>query len=157
MLWVTLAIVGYVYIRYYTTPCKDMQIVQTSLRKCTPDLLAEKRPVVLEDRVLDHGDLLGTVFKFQFVTSERSPSSLAETAYKTPARFTLLFLDGEDVTTHVDIVHPVPGTGGARVVLRRGTTLVVPPRWTVTPGPHVSRIELYDSFHAALRYLVGRG
>jgi hypothetical protein len=131
------------------TASSSVQILQTKLENCTPELLSEKQPVVLTDRVIDHADLLKTTFKYQFLTSEPKHGMTPGVRYVTTARFTLLFSSAQD--THVDLAHPKALDDLVRVKLRSGMTLVVPPRWTVCPGAAVSCIKLYDSFHALLR------
>jgi hypothetical protein len=145
----------WVYVRYYTTPNPVPSILQTSLDSCTPELLGEKLPVILTDRVTDHRDLLKTVFKYQYIRAGRETACKPE-ATKATARFTLLYLPDAILqeTSHVDVVHP-NGTS-VRVVLRHGTTLVLPPQWTYRCGPGgVVSVPLYDTYHA-ISYLFTR-
>ena len=146
---IIIALLVCTYARFYMTASSSFQILQTKLIGCTPELLSEKQPVVLIDRVVDHTDLLKTAFKYQFLTSDPKQDTLPGARYVTTARFTLLFSAVQD--THVDLAHPKTQHNLVRIKLPAGMTLVVPPRWTFCPGAAVSCIKLYDSFHAMLR------
>ena len=137
---VVVAILVAAHVRNHMTPCDGVQILQAPLSRCTPELFAEKRPVVITDRVVDHRDLPRTVFKCQHIWT--GCQRLVQTkAHRTFARFTLLFTS---TLTNVDIAHPKHPTEIVRIVLDVGRTLVLPPLWyyTVT-STTLMRIPLF--------------
>lgn len=164
--------VTWVYVKYYLTPSEDPALLQTTLALCTPELLAEKNPILITDRVFKHEDLLGTVFKYQHVyTSPREPLLQG---FSTRARFTLLFSDDggtdSEAASYVDISHPVNPEAITRVVIRPHETLVLPPMWRVGEvGKWVASrqnnqkmhdtqllhmIQVYDIFHLIFKRFV---
>ena len=143
----------FVYVRYFTVPNPDFQILQTTLAACTPELLAEKLPVVLTERVTDHAALLRTVFRFQYVHADAA-EACPTTSTPSRARFAVVYL-AEDVmeeNAFVDIAHPRDSGDPVRIRLRLGTTVIIPPRWSYACSPGGARVvRLYDTFHAVAR------
>ena len=150
-LWVIIVfLLALIYIRYYTTPSRYPELVQTTLALCTPELLSEKNPILLTDRVVNHADLLGTVFKYQYARSSvPAPLRGGANKMKTDARFTLIYTT---MASNVVVDIELPNTHHQmRVLLRVHETLVVPPRWTIRPAADVTVIKLYDMFHVLSR------
>jgi hypothetical protein len=155
-----------VYTRYYMTPTDHPELLQTPLSLCSPELLAEKNPILITDRLVKHEDILSTVFKYQYVYASKRETIGGRDRAKdangmikgvnTRARFTILFSDTEDA--FVDISHPTIG-GVTRVVLRSHETLVLPPMWIVGEvgrwvggaelggAIQLHMIQVYDIFH----------
>ena len=162
---VALLVVAVAYTRWHLTPSGECTLLQTRLDSVTPELLAEKNPVVLLDRVTRHADLLRTVFRFQYVWAA-SPAAATGDWQEARSRFTLLCappIDGYDGAL-VDITHPRRVGGIVRVVLRPGQTLVLPPWWwyraeaTAMPAamPEVRRLyALFDAIAVACKKTVG--
>lgn len=61
--WILIIIIVVVYLRYYYTYPKEVAILQTTLRNFTFDILREKQPLVLHDRVQSVDELRSTWFK----------------------------------------------------------------------------------------------
>lgn len=143
-------LVAGVYLRHCTRVPPDVQIVQPTLEGCGPAILAERRPIVLTERLADHGELLNTVFKWTYLWSS-GPSEVApgeDGRASAWTRFTILYDPDKDVD--VDIAPPT--TSGSpttseddkvRVRLRRSQTLVLPPSWRYSvsqPGCRAIRL-----------------
>jgi hypothetical protein len=144
------------YARFYLTAPPGVTILQTAAARCTPALLAERRPLVIEDRAVRHEELLRTVFRFQYVRAtprQRLPPGAPPRSAR--ARFTLLFDDTTDAD--VDLLHPSGSDGIVRIALRRGQTLVLPPLWTYAAPAGVVRLRLYDTFHAVTAWATEQG
>lgn len=147
---VTVMVTVAIYVRWSLRPCVGTQILQTDVARCTPDLLAEKKPIVLQDRVVDHRALLTTVFRYQFVASDtcKPPSGK-----RTNARFTVLFNPRSDC--EIDIGHPHHHESRVtRVRLPKNMTLIMPPRWFVSAPSDVGTIRLYDTYHTIAKYFI---
>jgi hypothetical protein len=135
------------YLRYYLAAAPGMTMLQASAASCTPALLAEKRPIVIQDRVVRHEDLLTTVFRFQHLyASAREGLPPDPRPRRSRARFTVLFDPDRDV--RVDVLHPDGDGGLVRVALGRAQALVLPPRWCYAAPDGARELRLYDSFHA---------
>jgi len=164
--------------RYYSTATyggegDPIQILQTRLEDATPELLAERRPLVIEDRLVDPAtDLLKTLFRMQYVwksRAERCPDVAAGFGVAR-ARFTLVFFlptptdsDAGAEGGDFDVVIRRPagralddeedGDGGVAVRLAPGRTLVLPPRWryaTLGDARSATQVRLHDSISVLL-------
>ena len=142
---VVVAILLAAHVRHHLTPCEGVQILQASLAQCTPSIFAEKRPVVITDRVVDHDDLRRTVLRYLHLWGGRQSEVEPGKRTRAVARFTLLFLSAAVATSAaaVDIVHPKHPNEVVRVVLAAGRTLVLPPLWSyLTASKGVLRVSL---------------
>lgn len=165
---IVVAAVAVVYVRWSLTPCSGCHVLQTRLATCTPELLAEKKPIVIQDRVVDHRKLLDTVFKYQFIMRKDAgggdggswggdaKGGMATVSTTTDARFTLFYDPRADF--EVDLVHPSDKSVIARVRVPSGMTIVVPPLWRCifarSPQSATRRcIRLYDTFFTTVNGL----
>ena len=138
----------YAYLRFYTTPCAPADaraVLAVHAAECTPGLLAERRPVLIQDHAArPEADLPATVFRGMHVRAD--PPRDAAGCRVSHARFTLLFDPAAD-PGHVEIRHPARGEQEAvRVRMRRGQTLVLPPGWVFTAPPGVRELRLHSLF-----------
>lgn len=156
-----LAAVAFVYVRYYARPCPIGAALPKGVwaADCTPEVLREKRPVVLLDRAARPIDLLSTVFRGQFVQSRAPARRPAQEAAPSVARarFTLLSCEGPGDTV-VELWHP-RGAGAepdAAVRLHHGQTLVLPPWWAAraAEGAALVEIPLWDPVLAVVRLVL---
>ena len=135
--WIIIAIVAVLivgHVRRYSTPCEDVQILQVPLASLTPALLAERRPIVVQERMVDPKDLLDTVFKWRYLFVVQGKKGQGGRQLRnTWARFTLIYGLGEEEEEHVvELTHPSFPAEPVEIVLRRGRTLILPPWWTYT-------------------------
>lgn len=126
----------------------DCEIVQRAASGVTPDVLARRVPVVVQDRMVDPGiQLSETVLRWQFA-SAHGPDELAPSpAHTTVARFTLLWFAREGGGS----VDMRPATLGRDVVpdtqlrLGGGMALILPPGWLyAAASPSCRRLQLHD-------------
>lgn len=66
LLWIIVIIVAVLYVRYYFKFPKEVAILQTTLNNFTFDILREKQPVVIQDRVQDMNEIKRSWFKYIF-------------------------------------------------------------------------------------------
>lgn len=167
--WVlTCAIIAVLCWRHSLTECHPSAASARAVHvsDCTPELLYEKRPVVLVDRVVNHEQLLCTVFRWQFMAASTGAMLRSGDApIVAHARFTLLCAPHAEmcdaVEWHVDVRHPVAGTSHVtRVILRGGQTLVLPSGWvfnvamaSITAEP-LRVLNLSDTVHLVRRPFV---
>jgi hypothetical protein len=150
---------------YYTGGgCGGASLLQASVDTVTSELLAERRPIVIEDRVVNPADLVATVFRWQYAWRSGVEPCRLDAFETCRARFTLLFfLEGDDSTvvikaptntntntnTHTNTdtdtdTHTDTNTDIA-VRLAAGRTLVLPPMWRYLPlSVGARRIRLHD-------------
>jgi hypothetical protein len=131
--WLAVLSVALLYVRYYVLPCRSPTMLQATLSRFRPDLLLEKQPIVLTDRVHDHADLLVTALRGQYTAAEAPRPVPLGVTRTTRSRLTMLFFHRGGAgcsSCAVDIVHP--GGAGVRVLLPRHQTLLLPPHWRYT-------------------------
>ena len=131
----------------------DAALIQASVADVTPDMLAERQPIVLVDELVvpDHRALRKSLFRWQGVVRARErPGSAAGC---TAARFTLLSCFDGASGTDVSIYPAARGELAVDVRLARGRTLVLPPRWVWSARHALFETDLYDCFSAALHAL----
>lgn len=92
------------YVQSYFKIPKDTQIIQTTLSTFHPDLLLEKQPIYVNDDIFNPADVIGTVFKYQFIHKVLSLSN-KDYVKKNLSRFVLIYNDS-DVMVEVDISNP---------------------------------------------------
>ncbi len=66
--WILIAVIVFIYIRYYFRTPKEVAILQTTLRNFSFDILREKQPLVIQDRVANIEEIKTNWFKHSFVT-----------------------------------------------------------------------------------------
>lgn len=64
IIWIILLILVALYVRYYFKFPKEVAILQTTLNNFTFDILREKQPVIIQDRVQDLNDIKKNWFKY---------------------------------------------------------------------------------------------
>lgn len=72
--WILLLIIAVVYLRYYFTYPKEVAILQTTLNNFTFNILREKQPLVIHDRVHSLDELRSTWFKHILTTHLTLPA-----------------------------------------------------------------------------------
>jgi hypothetical protein len=133
----------------------DCAIVQVDAARLTPGVLASRRPIVVQDRMVDPAsELRRTAFRWQYVRAVGPDVAPAQA--QTRARFTLLWFDapdGGDV-----LIHAPPACAEPTLVrLARGMVLVLPPGWAYacTAAP-AARLQLHDPASVLLQAFPGQ-
>ena len=160
VLWLALALAAIVLVlahaRAHFRPTELEQLVQAPLSAVTPDLLAERRPILVEDRMVDPASLARSPLFRWLVVSRGTPQprSPADGFATTRARFTLVFYVEDQPSDPSS--GPVPNvvlkdSRGADVVVRLapGRVLVLPPGWRYMPlsaSPRALTVALDDAF-----------
>ena len=156
---VLVAILAVAHVRRYYRG-GDATIAQARLDAVTPALLAERRPLVVEDVLVSPGELAASpVFRWQHVWRSRAEPCDGKGTLAT-ARFTLLYYEhgaGGDRGAGGDVVIEPPASaaaaGAAAVRLVPGRVIVLPPRWRYYGGTGLMRVRMHDPVSAIL----GRG
>ena len=138
------------------------QIIQAAVSAVTPEMLAERRPVVIEDRLV--GDpaesLARTVFRWQHVRRRAATPCRLDAFTHTRARFTLLYFEAPTAADPSVVIRPREGDDdgdGIAVVLAVGRVLVLPPGWRFLPlASNCRSVEIDDVFSALFSMLTPR-
>lgn len=172
LLAVVAAVLCAAHVRRYYRRGGNAAIVQTSLSELSPELLAGRRPIVIEDVLVRPSDLAtSSAFRWQHVWRSSVEPCRADGGFEVAtARFTLLFYDHDGGEAGVDggggvVVIEPPETGGANATAVRlvaGRAIVLPPRWRYSgvlggpqeeggvPPPRLMKVRLHDPVSAVL-------
>lgn len=91
-----------IYIQYYSKFNKDNEIVQTFLDKITLNLLYERNPIVIYDSIKTPKQLLGTLFKYSYLTKKEY---VINHKYPTISRAKFSFIYSIE-NTYVNLINP---------------------------------------------------
>ena len=143
---------------HYRRPRDDeaVEIVQATVSTVTSEMLAERRPIVITDRLA--GDpvesLARTVFSWQHVTRSADEPCRMDAFERTRSRFTLVFFDASAtiVGDPSVVIKPVgeESYDGVAVVLAVGRVLVLPPGWRFLPLAAGARRACLDDVFTAV-------
>lgn len=125
---VLVLICAYVYV--VLKPKNDFQIIQTSLSNITDDMLYEKYPICINDRVINVCDLLQSLFKYQYVF--KNQYGMTQLFQKTNyAKFLVIHNDHED-QCELEISSPNRSTEGVHMIIPAYNVLILPYMWSVS-------------------------
>lgn len=138
-----IALVVFVYIRYYTIPSAKPEILQMPVASLDAKSLFEKLPIVLEDGIVDPIDFIHKAFKYIYVYKSITNGLLDSTVYQATARYTIVMSFNND--NIVTLKHPTQDTG-INIQLRDHKCIIIPYRWkyACTKGEGTRRYELHD-------------
>ena len=85
----------------YTKPKLSTEIIQGSIYDITPELLLEKQPVVMYDKIVNLQDVIDSTFKYLF-TFFKKHTVLKNNIYQSNSRFALIHnTTEEDLIIHI--------------------------------------------------------
>lgn len=156
------------YLQNYFKCKSDIQIIQTSIENINIDILHEKYPIVIYDRIFKPSDLLKTLFAYTFVHSRVSNSARDDKLTQNVAKYVIIYNENSDVD--IEIFHPKNNIRFKRsqsvldfqdmdsdvsyvtVKLKKNQLLILPMFWIYHSNYHVQTIHLYDS----ISYIYGK-
>lgn len=147
-----IALVVFVYLRFYLTVSKDIKIMQLSVLELTPSILMKKQPIVLDERIVNPMSLLQTVFKYMYVYKRlKAVEDDTQSKYtQNKARFLVLF--SNNGTNSIEIANPCFKQRDSveppfiEIMLHANMCMIVPHKWLyrVNTPRGVSSIALDD-------------
>lgn len=120
LVWILLILIIVVYFWSATSVASETTIIQTTLAAFNPDLLNEKNPILIQDRVANTDEFIETVFKWVWVKKQTQSSSSNKNSYTLfhPPRKTTITIHRPGAQSDVDIIVP------------EHAILILPMRWT---------------------------
>lgn len=100
LLIILIILVIVLYGQYYASYKTDYKINQTYLSNINLDILYEKYPVVLYDKLVDPEHLLTTLFKFNYLTKSNHIINNA-TTIQVLSKYTLLFNKNNNILLNI--------------------------------------------------------
>jgi len=101
LFFVLICLIIFIYVRYYMTYKNDYNILQTYLNRIDLNVLYEKYPVVIYDRIQDPKQLLKTLFAYSYMF-QKGPSPVPEgSLLVNKSKYAVLFSPKSDVDIHL--------------------------------------------------------
>ena len=89
------------YIVLYTRPKTYTEILQTNIEDIRPDILLEKQPTLIFDKIVNIDDILKTTFNYMFTFSKKQ-YILTNTMYQNNSKY-VLFHNNSENDIEIDI------------------------------------------------------
>lgn len=150
LLVVLVSLLVLLYIKYYITPSRDLEILQLSLEKLDVGHLLEKKPIVLTERLANPLGLLDTVFKYLAV---RNRSWIVYNKSYLPFqqnkhRFMVIYASS---ACELQLVHPRFYLNGfpsdiVYMTLKKRQTVIIPMFWWYSIKGHAFSMEVDTLF-----------
>lgn len=161
LLIIAISLVFILYLQHYLKHNNTYKVLQADLPRLTQDNLSERYPIVVADRLVSPDALLGTLFKYTYLTK----STHAIPAHPTPtpslctSKYTLIYTTSHDITIDILIPsyrkelafsprqgHPLPSASkpisstNAQYItirLKKQQVMIMPTFWSFQcPDPH---------------------
>jgi len=92
------------YCQYYCNYHNDFKVTQTYLNKIDMNMLQEKYPIVIYDKVIEPKELLKTLFAYSYSISSDFPMIFNNKMFINLSKNIILYNQISDV--NIDIIHP---------------------------------------------------
>lgn len=152
---IVLILILLVYLQYYLKYNTSYQIIQTELSKMSSNVLYEKYPIIISDRLVDPKSLLSTLFKYTYITKiiEDRPPTVNITACM--SKYTLIYSTTDDI--FVNIISPTyiyfknqeidsADIAFVTIKLKKQQVLILPSFWLYQSNSQHTSISLNDLF-----------
>ena len=130
ILWIVLAVlILTLYLWSATSYAKETVIIQTSLESFSPDLLNEKSPILIEDRIVDIDEFINASFKWVFITRFTANNSKKN-------KYSYLVIhanasNASNASNDITISTCRPGTTeSVNILVPSNTILILPTGWS---------------------------
>ena len=90
-----------IYTQYYMKYNTTYRIVQAPLNKVDENLLYEKYPIVVADRVVKPESLLSTLFKYKYLTNTFEMRPGSQNPYFVLNKYTIIYNNVEDIDINI--------------------------------------------------------
>lgn len=141
-IFVIIVIICWTY--YYLKKRNDFQIIQSRLDNITDNVLYEKYPIVISDKIVNVNDLLNTLFKYQYVYKFTKTIN-ENTSLKNYSKFMIIHN-----TYDKDISISLSNNDNENVVviIPIYNVLIIPFMWSINSlNDKITCIELFDFVH----------
>lgn len=92
------------YIQYYTKFATSFDIIQSPIGKLTTDILYERQPIIISERLVHPSVLTKTVFKYTYMFMNAKVVSGDAFPLQTLHKYTVVYNDNGDMP--LNLVHP---------------------------------------------------
>lgn len=128
---------AYVYVTLKTK--NDFQIIQASLHNLNDDMLYEKYPICINDKIINSQDLLQSLFKYQYIFvnhfTEQQPFHKVNNS-----KFLVIHNDHSE-SCDLFVSSPNKRTDRVRFILPAHNVLILPYLWSVSTEENECRVK----------------
>ncbi len=139
-----LIVVSWIFMYTKVPMVSEIEILQMNLHQVKPEILLEKKPIIIQDKIMCVDALVKTTFAYNYLVMDESFVKTGDTFMKARSKYTLLTSPFWDA--RIDIA--VPGSDVNKFVsvkLGRNQVLILPAMWHYrTMTEKVKRIILDD-------------
>ncbi len=118
-----------VYIKCAMADNPELVVIQTTLASFTPELLLEKSPIVISDRVIDVNELIASSFRYMHASAKTITVTL-DNQVKNKYKYIVLHSPAQGCS--VQLVHPLSASMTTQIILHPHTVLVIPMSYVYT-------------------------
>ena len=134
------------YMKSYMTIKDEITILQTTVETIRPNILDEKLPIIVYDKIVNPLSFIQSIFKWRAIsTKETSYSSSLENFMENKSAYTCIYSSDSDATVTVN--------GKVNVILYQHNLLILPRGWTFSSSSSSSlslfHIDTMASFVAS--------
>jgi hypothetical protein len=104
LLIVLISLIILLYCQYYCSYKPDFKITQTYLDKIDMNMLQERYPIVLYDKVIEPRQLLKTLFAYTYALSNEQPIMFNGKIMINLSKYVIIYNQLTDID--IDIIHP---------------------------------------------------
>ena len=151
-------ILSLVYAHYAMKPKQEVHIIQTSLDRINDNTLFEKQPIVIDDQIVNVTDLLGTLFKYQYLFKTDTLLEANDEVYLNPHKFMIVYNTSNENDAYVVLTPPKAIRDrypSIDMILPPNNVLILPYLWSIEPSKEEEKthshplqmILLNDLFH----------
>lgn len=143
LLIILIILILFVYLNQYFKVNSEFVIIQIGLSKITPEILFEKSPIIINERVINSYQLLDTIFKYLYIKSSQT-ISIKDEKYTCYGKYTILQNQEKDCT--IDVFHPKKEKHFQKIKLYRNQCMILPMFWKYKSEDVLTITNLCDIF-----------
>lgn len=136
ILYIISILLSWIYYSYYTKVNNFIQINQVFLEDFKPDLLYEKNPILIYDRLQNPDDLTKTIFKYTFLFKKNIKKNL----YITKSKYTIVYSEKDT------IINITPRENFVTIKIAPYQVIILPYGWKISSEDTLDLIQLDDIF-----------
>ena len=130
-------ILALVYAHYAMKPKQEVHIIQTSLDRINDNTLFEKQPIVIDDQIVNVTDLLGTLFKYQYLFKKDTLLEANDEVYLNTHKYMIVYNSSNENDAYVVLTPPKAIRDrypSIDMILPPNNVLILPYLWSIEPS-----------------------
>lgn len=134
------------YVKHYFKINPTFSIVQLPLSRLNVDILYEKSPIIINERVVYAEQLVDTVFKYLYISKKHFKNISIDAIYKNSARYAILTNNKNDSIVY--LYHPNNKKKCLPIKLYKDQCIIIPSFWFYKTNIENTQVfKLYDIFN----------